>query len=68
MGAETLEGGDMINGPPTVLEEFSPPAPPPSASLPQDPSNRPGLITKHSKAFEKSCEIQLQHWMNGFLT
>lgn len=24
MGAETLEGGDMINGPPTVLEERPP--------------------------------------------
>lgn len=25
MGAETLEGGEMINGPPTVPEEHQPP-------------------------------------------
>lgn len=55
MRAETLEGGDMINGPPTALEEppvpspiypHHPPIHPPQLQL--HPS--PGLITKKTRS------------------
>lgn len=57
MGAETLEGGDMINGPPTVLEEFNPPL-----LSPWILHIGRGLITKHPKACVKSCETEFQQW------
>ena len=39
MGAETLEGGDMINGPPTVPERAQPPSSSTSSSSSSSPSS-----------------------------
>lgn len=50
MGAETLEGGDMINGPPTEPEGLNP------RYLPLDPHVPFSLITEEKK--KKNTELE----------
>lgn len=40
MGAETLEGGDMINGPPTELEGLNPPISAPASRFTLESQSR----------------------------